>query len=397
MGAFMTTLDQHGYISAWMEPYDVRALGQSAEKFFANHINSERERWEREHMIDCRLWRKAGELGLLLCSVPEEYGGGGGTLAHDFMVLHEQGRANLLGWGGGQHSLVDTSYILEFATEEQKQRWLPGMASGEIITAIGMSEPNTGSDLKALSTRAVRQPGGDYLVSGSKAFISQGSSAHLIMLAAKTDPDLGAKGISMFLVDTHDLPGFTRGRILRKSGQLYADTSELFFDEVRLPADSLLGERENQSFAQMMTLLPQERLTIAVIGAAMIERAVEETVAYTQQRQMFGGTLFDLQNTRFELAECATLAHVARVFVDSCIDRHLRGELDSAGASMAKYWVTDIQCQVIDRCVQLHGGYGYTQEYLIGQMWTDSRVQRIYGGANEVQKELIARSLRATS
>jgi len=390
----MTTLDQHGYVSTWMQPYDVKALGETAEKFFATHINSERERWEREQLIDRSVWRKAGELGLLCCAIPEEYGGGGGTLAHDFIIMHEQARANLLGYGGGQHSIIDAHYVLAYGTEQQKQRWLPSMASGETISAIGMTEPGAGSDLKALATRAIRQPGGDYLISGSKTFISQGSSADLLILAAKTDPDAGARGISLFLLDTTDLPGFTRGRVLRKSGQHYADTSELFFDEVRVPADWLLGERENQGFFQLMDQLPQERVCVGIGGAAMIEKAVEETVAYALQRPMFGQTLFDLQHPRFELAECATLAHVVRVFVDSCIDRALAGTLDSATASMAKYWVSDIQCQVIDRCVQLHGGYGYTQEYLIGQMWTDSRVQRIYGGANEVQKELIARSLR---
>jgi alkylation response protein AidB-like acyl-CoA dehydrogenase len=390
----MTALDRHGYVSAWMEPFEVRALGEVAEKFFANHINSERDRWEREHLIDPSVWRTAGSLGLLCCAIPEKYGGGGGTLAHDFMVMHEQSRANLLGWGGGQHSIIDAHYVLAYGTEEQKQRWLPVMASGEAISAIAMTEPGAGSDLKALTTRAVRQPGGDYLISGSKTFISQGSSADLVILAARTDPDAGAKGISLFLLDATDLPGFTRGRVLRKSGQHYADTSELFFDDVRVPADWLLGEQENQGFFQLMTQLPQERVCVGIGGAAMIERAVETTVEYALSRQMFEGCLFDLQHPRFELAECATLAQVVRVFVDSCIDRVLRGELDSATASMAKYWVSDVQCQVIDRCVQLHGGYGYTQEYLIGQMWIDSRVQRIYGGANEVQKELIARSLR---
>ncbi|HEY1652650.1 MAG TPA: acyl-CoA dehydrogenase family protein [Acidimicrobiales bacterium] len=391
----MVALDKHGHVSAWMGPYEVRALGEVAEKFFATEINSERERWEREHLIDRSVWRKAGDLGLLCCAIPVEYGGGGGTLAHDFVVMHEQARANLLGWGGGQHSVIDAHYVLAYGTEAQKRRWLPPMASGEAISAIGMTEPGAGSDLKALATRAMRQPGGDYLISGSKTFISQGSSADLLILAAKTDADAGARGISLFLLDTNGLAGFSRGRVLRKSGQHYADTSEMFFDEVRVPADWMLGERENQGFSQLMDQLPQERLTVGVAGAAMIEKAVEETVAYALQRRMFGETLFDLQHPRFELAECATLAQVVRVFVDSCIDRCLAGTLDTATASMAKYWVSDIQCQVIDRCLQLHGGYGYTQEYLIGQMWTDSRVTRIYGGANEVQKELIARSLRS--
>lgn len=389
-----TALDGRGYTSAWMSPYDVRDLGETAEKFFATYLAAERERWERERCIDRSVWLKAGELGLLLCSVPEEYGGGGGTLAHDFRILHEQGRANFQGWGGGQHSAVDAHYVLAYGTSEQKQRWLPGMASGEIISALAMTEPGAGSDLKAIATRAERRPGGDYRISGSKTFISMGSSADLVIVVAKTNPDAGAKGISLFLLDTADVPGFTRGRVLNKSGLHHADTSELFFDDVLVPADALLGTRPDQGFAQLMAQLPQERLVIAVVGAAATERAVEETVAYTQERRLFDQTLFDLQHPRFELAECATLAHIMRVFVDSCIDRFLAGTLDGPTASMAKYWVTDTQCQVVDRCVQLHGGYGFMQEYLIGQMWTDSRAQRIYGGANEVQKELIARSLR---
>jgi acyl-CoA dehydrogenase len=378
-----------------MAPYDVRALGETAEKFFATHVNPERDRWERERGFDRNLWLTAGSLGLLCCSVPEEYGGGGGTLAHDLIVLHEQCRALQPGWGGGLHSLVNAHYLLNYGSEEQKERWLPAMARGELITAIAMTEPGAGSDLKAVATRAVRQPGGDYLISGSKTFISNGSVADLVIVVAKTDPAAGAKGISLLVVEATDCSGFTRGRVLDKAGQHSADTSELFFDDVRVPARNLLGEGENQGFAQMMAQLPQERLVIGVGAVATLERAVEETVGHVDQRSLFGGSLFDLQNTRFELAECATLAHVGRVFIDSCVDRYLAGSLDGPTASMAKYWLTDMQCQVIDRCVQLHGGYGYMLEYPIARMWTDSRAQRIYGGANEVQKELIARGLRA--
>ncbi len=392
----MATLDQHGYVSAWMEPDDVRELGRTAEKFFAVHINADLERWERERCVDRDVWLRAGELGLLGCAVPEEYGGGGGTLAHDFVVVHQQARANLQGWGGAQTSVIDAHYLLAYGSHEQKLRWLPGICSGEIVPALAMTEPGTGSDLKRLTTRATRGAGGDYRISGAKTFITKGASADVVLVAAKTDTRAGAKGISLFHVDVRDLPGFSRGRIIHKSGQHYSDTSELFFDDVVVPADAVLGGEEGRGFAQLMAQLPQERLMLALLAAAVIERAVEETVDYAQQRTMFEGTMFDLQHPRFELAECATLAQVARVFVDSCVDRCLAGLLDAATASMAKYWLTDVQCQVVDRCLQLHGGYGYTQEYPIGRMWTDSRVQRIYGGANEVQKELIARSLRVT-
>ena len=380
------------YHPAWMDD-EVRALGELAAKFIAAEITPHREEWEGRKGVDRDLWRKAGALGLLCCSIPEEYGGGGGTIAHDLVVQHEQARALDMNWGVSVHSGIVAHYLLAYGTEGQKRRWLPGMATGELVGAIAMTEPGAGSDLRNIATRAVRQDDGSYRLTGSKVFISNGSQADLVVVVAKTDPDAGSRGISLLVVETRGCPGFRRGRVLDKLGQHGADTSELFFDDVVVRAEHLLGEWEGHGLHQLMAQLPQERLTIAVTAAGVTGRAVEDTTAYTKSRRAFGGPLFDLQNTRFELAECATLAHAIRVFTDSCVERHLAGGLDAATASMAKYWTTDVQCQVIDRCLQLHGGYGYMTEYPIARLFADTRASRIYGGANEVMKELIARSL----
>jgi acyl-CoA dehydrogenase len=381
-----------GYVSAWKDD-EVLALGEVADKFVAAELTGKRDRWEAQRYVDRDVWRRAGEIGLLCCSVPEEYGGGGGTFAHDLIVFESQARAGDTTWGNGVHSGIVAHYILAYGTEEQRRRWLPRLASGEMIAAVAMTEPGAGSDLKNIRARAVRD-GAEYVIDGVKTFISNGHTADLIVVVAKTDAAAGAKGISLLVVETDNSPGFVRGRILDKVGQHGADTSELFFEGVRVPAGNLLGGAEGQGFAQLMTQLAQERLVIAVSAVAGLEAAVAVTLDYVKQRQAFGQALFDFQNTKFTLAECATTAHVARVFLDSCIERHLAGGLDATTAAMAKWWLTEQQVTVVDRCVQLHGGYGYMREYLIARMYADARVQKIYGGSNEIMKDLVARSLR---
>jgi alkylation response protein AidB-like acyl-CoA dehydrogenase len=370
---------------------EVAALKDMAREFFDREAAPKRDRWERQQRVDREFWHRAGEVGILCPGVPEVYGGGGGTMAHDFAVFEAQAASGETGLGNQVHSGLVAHHLLSYGTEEQKRRWLPKMATGELIGAVAMTEPGGGSDLKAIRTTAIRDVK-DYVLNGSKTFISNGGSADLIVLLVKTDPDAAGKGMSLMVLDTRDAPGFAVGRVLNKVGMKAQDTAELFFDNVRVPAENLLGV-EGQGWAYARKQLAHERLVIAVWGLAVLERAVEETVKYAKQRQAYGGTLFDLQNTRFELAECATIARVARSFIDECIVAHLAGELDDATASMAKAWVTDMQVKVIDRCVQLHGGYGYMLEYPIARMFIDSRVQTIYVGANEVQKELISRSL----
>ena len=379
-----------GYVSSWCDD-EVRAVGSLAEKFFTDLL-AHRERWEAQHQVDPEIWTKAGALGLLCCSIPEEYGGGGGTFAHDLAVLEAQSLVGELSFGNAVHSGVVAHYLLAYGTEEQRYRWLPGMASGELIAAVAMSEPSGGSDLKNLKTKAERE-GDSYVVNGAKTFISNGATADLILLAVKTDTSAGARGISLLLVETADCPGFTRGRVLDKVGLPGQDTAELFFEDVRVPTEHLLGEVEGQGFAQLMSLLPQERLYIGLQAVAAMETALAETITYVKSRQGFDQTIFDFQNTKFVLAECATVTHASRVFIDSCIQRHLDGGLDSATAAMAKWWLTEQQGEVIDKCVQLFGGYGYMREYKIARMYADARVQRIYGGSNETMKDIVARSL----
>jgi alkylation response protein AidB-like acyl-CoA dehydrogenase len=378
------------YRSTWADD-DVIALKEMATKFFETEALPHRERWAAQKCVDRDFWYKAGELGLLCTSVPEEYGGGGGTLAHDFAVMEAQAACGESGFGNQVHSGLVAHYILAYGTEEQKRRWLPGMSSGALVSAIAMTEPGGGSDLKALRTSAIRE-GDHYRLNGAKTFTSNGSSADLIVLVVKTDPGAGAKGVSLLVLETADASGFRVGRVLDKVGMKAQDTAELFFDDVLVPAENLLGE-EGAGYGYAMRQLAHERLVVAVWGTSVLESAVDETVKYTKDRHAFGTSLFEMQNTRFELAECATIARIARVFVDDCIERHLRGELDATTASMAKAWVTDMQVAVIDRCVQLFGGYGYMLEYPIARMFVDSRAQKIYAGANEVMKELIARSL----
>ncbi|HYD81317.1 MAG TPA: acyl-CoA dehydrogenase family protein [Paucimonas sp.] len=371
---------------------ELEMLRDTVRRFFAEEVTPHEQRWDKQQHVDRALWSKAGEIGLLCPSIPEQYGGAGGDFRHEAVIFEEQAYANNTSFGLHVHSGIGAHYFLNYGTERQKQRYLPKLASGEWICAIAMTEPGTGSDLQGVKTRAEKR-GDHYVINGAKTFISNGYLADVILLVAKTDPTQGAKGISLIVVETRDLPGFKRGRVLEKLGQHGQDTSELFFDDVRVPLDNLLGEHEGQGFIQLMQQLPQERLIVGVAAVAAIEKAVELTTQYVKERQAFGKPLFDLQNTRFTLAECKTEAHIARVFIDDCIARHVRGELDNASASMAKWWCSQKQCEIVDRCLQLFGGYGYMMEYPIAKMYADARVQKIYGGANELMKELIARSL----
>ena len=379
------------YVTPWKDD-TVRALEQTATQFVQTQLVDRRDEWEARHQVDREVWRTAGRLGLLCCSVPEEYGGGGGSIAHDLVVCEAQWAAGDTAWGNIVHSGVVAHYLLAYGTEAQKRTWLPPMATGEVVTAIAMTEPGAGSDLKGITTRAAAD-GDSWVIDGSKTFISNGQTADLILVVAKTDPSAGAKGVSLILVDVRDAPGFVRGRVLDKVGQQGADTSELSFTGVRVPQCNVLGGTPGKGFGQLMTQLAQERLLIAATAVAMTESALRETVAFTKSREAFGQPVFDFQNTRFALAEVATEAHVGRVFLDSCVERHLSGELDATTAAMAKWWLTEQQVSVIDRCLQLHGGYGYIREYPIARMFTDARAQRIYGGANEIMKDIVARAL----
>jgi len=373
------------------EAHELTLFRESAREFFRREVTPHEERWAQQHHVDRELWQKAGEAGLLCAGIPERLGGGGGTFAHEAVAVEEQAWALDTAFGNQVHSCICAHYILEYGTPEQQQRWLPGMASGELVAAIAMTEPEAGSDLKALRTTA-RRDGDAYVIDGTKTFISNGIHADLVITAARTDPSAGARGISLIVVETADAPGYARGRVLEKLGMRGQDTVELYYENVRVPAENLLGG-EGQGFVQLMTQLPRERLVLAVAAVKTAERILHDTIAYTKDRRMFDGTLFDMQNTRFELAECATEVRLGRVFIDDCIRQMAAGTLDAATASMAKWWCSDMQNRVIDRCLQLHGGYGFMLEYPVALAYADARVQRIYGGANEVMKELIARSL----
>ncbi|MEV6427758.1 acyl-CoA dehydrogenase family protein [Nocardia sp. NPDC051463] len=378
------------YRSSWMND-DLDALRDLARAFFEKEVAPNVDKYIEQHHVDRDLWNKAGELGLLCLSIPEEYGGGGGTFAHEAVLIEEQARVVDTAWGQSLHNGIVAHYLLAYGTEEQKLRWLPKMASGEVVGAIAMTEPGTGSDLQNVKAKAVRD-GDEYVVSGSKTFITNGAQADLIIVVVKTDVSQGANGISLVLVEA-DRDGFRRGRVLNKIGQKGQDTSELFFEEVRIPVTNLLGTAEGQGFVQLMQQLPQERLIIAVGAVAGMETALEHTLRYTKEREAFGRNIFGFQNTKFTLAEIATEAKVARVFTDDCIAKHIVGELDIPTVAMAKWWTTDRAMSVASECLQLHGGYGYMQEYPISRMWVDSRVQMIYAGTNEIMKEIIARTL----
>ena len=368
-------------------------VAELARNFFESSVVPRREEFAAHGYPDRDVYRRAGELGLLCMSVPEQYGGGGGSFTHEAALFTEQVKAGDSSMQLGVHTGIVPHYVLAYASEGNKHRWLPKLASGEWIGAIAMTEPGTGSDLQNITTKAIKD-GDDYVISGAKTFISNGRNCDLLIIAAKTDPSQGAKGVSLIVAEVaDDTPGFERGRLLKKVGQKGQDTTELFFDGMRVPQSNLLGQTEGLGFIQLMQQLPQERLICGVAAAAMIEAAVAETTRYVKERRAFGKPLLAMQNTRFELAECATIAAVVRTFVDDAVAKHLRGELDVKTAAMVKYWTTEQQTQVVDRCMQLHGGYGYMDEYPIARMWTDGRIARIYAGSNEVMKDLIARFL----
>ncbi|WP_151446039.1 acyl-CoA dehydrogenase family protein [Lacisediminimonas profundi] len=381
----------NGYRAAWMTP-ELEMLRDSAHRFFEAEFVPLEERWSKAMLMDRDAWNKAGAVGLLCASIPEEYGGGGGTAAHDLVIFGEQARCLIGSFANTVHSGIVAHYLLAYGNEEQKKKWLPKMASGEMVGAIAMSEPDAGSDLKSVRTRA-RRDGDHYVIRGSKTFITNGYHADLVCVVCKMGDGNSARDISIVVVETRDLPGFRRGRVLEKIGNKGTDTAELFFDDVRVPVDNLLGPKEGLGFGQLMEQLPVERLYIANNAVAQMERALEMTTAYVQDRKVFGQRLSELQNTRFKLAECKTEATIARVFVDHCIDRVLQGDLDTATAAMAKWWSTQKCFDIIDQCLQLHGGNGYIMDYPIARMYTNVRVGRIYGGSNEIMKEVIARSM----
>ena len=380
----------NGYASSWMDE-DLAIYRRAVTRFVETEMLPHDARWRREHTVGHEIWRKTGELGFLCADIPAEYGGAGGDFRHEVVLYEELGRRGLSGFGQGVHSIA-AHYLLNHGTEVQKRAYLPRLASGELVGAIAMTEPSTGSDLQAIRTHATRS-GDEYIVDGSKIFITNGFLAGLVLLVVKTDPALGAKGTSILIVETQGLKGYRVGRFLEKIGQQAQDTNELFLEDVRIPCDRLLGGQEGQGFAQLMSDLPYERLIVAVQALAAIEGALEVTLGYVKGRTAFGQAIFEFQNSRFRLAEAATIARVTRVFVDRCIEEVVAGRLDAATASMAKWWATDMQQRVLDECLQLHGGYGYMSEYLIARLYADARVTRIYGGTNEIMKELIARSL----
>ncbi|HLJ48145.1 MAG TPA: acyl-CoA dehydrogenase family protein [Bryobacteraceae bacterium] len=380
----------HPYVSPWIND-EIQLFRKTVKRFVQEEFVPHEARWREQHRVDAEAWTRAGEVGILLTDVPEEYGGGGGNYGYEAVVTEELCYGGVH-FGHGVHSIA-AHYILDYGNEDQKAYWLPRMAKGELIGSIAMTEPVAGSDLQNIKTVARRQ-GECLVINGSKTFITNGWHTNLIVLAVKTGEALaGAKGISLVVVEARDLAGYRVGRTLEKIGMHGQDTCELFFDDVRVPAQNLLGGEEGRGFYQMMEQLPYERMGVSVGATATTEQAVAITTKHCKERAAFGKKLIDFQNTRFKLAECKAQAHIMRVFLDSCIERLIEGKLDTATAAMAKYWLTDRECDIIDECVQLHGGYGYMMEYPIARMWTDSRVQRIYAGTNEIMKELIARSL----
>ena len=372
---------------------DHEAFRDMVRKFIDKEIAPNHSQWERDGVVPRELWRKAGAAGILCCTIPEEYGGIGADYLFDVVVFEEIARSGFTGPGFMVHCDLVATYIKSFGSEQQKKQWLPKMVTGEAIGALGMTEPHAGSDLKAIRTRAMRD-GDHYVISGQKVFISNGQSCDVIVLATKTDSAAGAKGVTLFLVDT-SLPGFRRGKNLHKLGLKAQDTSELFFDEVRVPAAAMLGE-EGKGFELMMTKLAQERLAQAIRSATVIETVIDWTVEYTANRKAFGRTISDFQNTQFKLAELKTEAVVGRQFTDKCIESFIKGELDAVDAAMAKMWLSNMHCKVVDECLQLFGGWGYMWEYPIARAYADARIVKIAGGSIEVMKQIIGRQLFAT-
>ena len=373
---------------------DHTAFADAFERFMDKEIAPFHDAWEEQGYVDREVWRKAGDNGFLCMTMPDEYGGSGADRLYSVAQMEALARRGFSGIGFGLHSEIVAPYILHYGTEAQKHKYLPLLASGEMVGAIAMSEPAAGSDLQGVKTTAIRQADGSYLLNGSKTFITNGWHADLVIVVAKTDPAAGAKGTSLLLVE-RGMPGFEKGKRLKKVGMKAQDTSELFFDNVRVPADNLLGGQayEGKGFVCLMEQLPWERLQIAIGAVASAQAAIDWTVQYVKDRKVFGQPVASYQNTRYTLAELQTEVQVARVFVDKCSELVLKDQLDTATASMAKYWCSDLQCKVIDECVQLHGGYGYMWEYPIARAWADARVQRIYGGTNEIMKEVISRHM----
>ncbi len=382
------------YKSPWMDE-ELQIMRDSVAKFLQKEFMPKMEKWEKQGFVDRDAWRVAGAAGLLCASIPEQYGGGGGNFKHEMVLVEELSYANITGFGNGVHSGIVAHYVNAYGSEEQKQKWLPKMASGEIVSAIAMTEPGTGSDIQSVATTAILD-GADYVVNGQKTFLTNGMTANLICVVAKTDPAQSGKGISLIMVETDFVEGaggFSRGRNLEKLGLKAQDTAEIFFDDVRVPGGNLLGSTEGKGFAQLMQQLPQERLIIAAGACAAIEKALKLTSEYVKQRKAFGKRILDFQNTQFRLAERYTEARLARVFVDDCAMKLAAGKLDEATAAMAKWWTTQKQCEIVDECLQFFGGYGYMMEYPIARMYADSRIQKIYGGSNEIMKLLIAREI----
>ena len=380
--------------SPWMDE-ELRIMREATSRFLAKEFVPNMPAWEKQGRIDRDAWRKAGEAGLLCASIPAAWGGGGGNFKHEAVLLEEVTFAGISGWGNSVHSGIVAHYIHAYGSEEQKRRWLPKMASGELVAAIAMTEPGTGSDLQSVATTAIAD-GEDYVLNGQKTFLTNGMNADLICVVAKTDPGEAAGGVSLIMLETEGVEGeggFSRGRNLEKLGQKAADTAEVFFADVRVPRANLLGGAEGKGFVQLMQQLPQERLIIAVGAVAGIEKTLQVTSEYVKERKAFGKRILDFQNTQFKLAERYTEARIARVFVDDCVERLVKGELDVSTAAMAKWWTTQKQCEIVDECLQFFGGYGYMMEFPIARMYADSRVQKIYGGSNEIMKMLIAREI----
>jgi acyl-CoA dehydrogenase len=375
---------------AWMTE-ELVLLEEQASRFVAAEYGPHLEKWHDDHFYPREVWTKAGQAGLLCAMIPEEYGGSGGSFAHEVVINRAFSLGGFDAFGAPLHSGIVAPYIWRFGTEEQKKRWLPKLATGELVGAIAMSEPGTGSDLQNVRTTAVKK-GNRYVLNGSKTFITNGQHANLIVVVAKTDPKEGAKGVSLMVVETDDAQGFRRGRKLKKLGLDAADTSELFFEDVRVPITNALGE-EGKGFAYLMNQLPQERLQIAIAGQAGAQRAFDEAVKFTKERKAFKQTVFDFQNTRFTLGTLKSKLQAGWAHLDWCIARHLEKKLTAAEASAAKLFHTELQWEVCDAALQLHGGAGYMNEYLIARLWRDARVTRIFGGTNEIMKEVVSRSI----
>ncbi len=374
----------------WMTE-DHRAYADSVRRFFAEEYQPRRADYEEARIVDLSFWRKAGDLGILGASAPEAYGGQGLPRSFDLVTLLEQCRIHDMGFGFGVHNIV-MHYIVELATEEQKARWLPRMISGELVGAVAMTEPGTGSDLQSIRTTA-RREGDDFVLNGSKTFITNGQNAGLVIVVARTSSDAGARGISLLVVETEGTAGFRRGRNLKKLGLKAQDTSELFFEDVRVPAANVLGGQEGRGFLHLMIQLPWERLMLGYVSLGMVRTAFEMTLAQVRERKAFGKRVMDFQNTRFKLAEIKTEIEMLTAFLDRLAAEQNAGTLTAERAAMAKMWSTEFQCRAIDTCLQMFGGYGYMEEYPISQLYADARVQRIYGGTSEIMREIVARSI----